>query len=332
MGQDDSNFSSNIEDLDNLCALWEEDRQSLEWTPLFVVPPWLRAWWDVFGSPRSSYLYTVRNQKGELVGLAPLVVRGNRAFFMGSEDVCDYMDFLVAAGSEERFFDLFWQDIKSEGIRSLTLGAVRHDSRVATHLVKSARERGLDVSRKKIDVSLEIDLPGSWEAYLGLLTGKQRHELRRKLRRVQESAEARFRVIEDIEEHRNALELFFQLFRKSRKDKDEFMRPDRESFFRALAANMSRAGLLRIDLLELAGKPVATFLAFDYEEVVYLYNSGFDPQYGNLGVGLVSKILCIKDSIEKGKRKFDFLKGPELYKYRLGGKEVPLESCRINLG
>jgi hypothetical protein len=50
-----------------------------------------------------------------------------------------------------------------------------------------------------------------------------------------------------------------------------------------------------------------------------------------MGVGLISKILCIKDCIEKGRKKFDFLKGAEVYKYRLGGKEVPLHRCRITI-
>jgi CelD/BcsL family acetyltransferase involved in cellulose biosynthesis len=50
-----------------------------------------------------------------------------------------------------------------------------------------------------------------------------------------------------------------------------------------------------------------------------------------LSVGLLSKVLCIKDSIERGKKRFDFLKGREAYKYRLGGREVPIYNCQIVL-
>ncbi len=51
-----------------------------------------------------------------------------------------------------------------------------------------------------------------------------------------------------------------------------------------------------------------------------------------MSVGVLSKVLCIKDSIERGKKKFDFLKGDERYKYHLGGQEVRLYRCRIVIG
>ena len=64
---------------------------------------------------------------------------------------------------------------------------------------------------------------------------------------------------------------------------------------------------------------------------IYLYNSGYDPDYVGLSAGLLSKALAIKDSIEKVRKKFDFLKGSEEYKYHLGGKEVPLYRCLVTL-
>ena len=72
-------------------------------------------------------------------------------------------------------------------------------------------------------------------------------------------------------------------------------------------------------------------MCFDYNGIIYLYNSGYNPAYNYLSAGLLSKVLGIKDSIEKGRNKFDFLKGAEQYKYHLGGKEVPLYRCRITI-
>ena len=93
---------------------------------------------------------------------------------------------------------------------------------------------------------------------------------------------------------------------------------------------MARAGLLRFGILELNGLPVAAVMYFDYNNTVFLYNNGYDPQYSFLSVGLISKVLCIKDSVERGRGKFDFLKGAEEYKYRLGGKEITLYGCQIS--
>jgi hypothetical protein len=63
---------------------------------------------------------------------------------------------------------------------------------------------------------------------------------------------------------------------------------------------------------------------------VFLYNNGYDPKYSFLSVGLISKVLCIKDSVERGRGKFDFLKRTEEYKHRLGGKEIPFYGCQIS--
>jgi len=107
------------------------------------------------------------------------------------------------------------------------------------------------------------------------------------------------------------------------------MTPQMASFFKLLVTATAQAKILRLGFLKLDTVPVAALIYFDYNDTIYLYNSGYDPQYSYLSVGLISKVLCIKDSIERGKEKFDFLKGAEVYKYRLGGQEIPLYRCEI---
>ena len=104
-----------------------------------------------------------------------------------------------------------------------------------------------------------------------------------------------------------------------------------ESFFRSVAGTMAEAKLLRLGILELDAVPTAMVTCFDYNDTVYLYNSGYDTEYSALSVGLLSKVLCIKDSIQRGRKRFDFLKGAEVYKYHLGGKEIPLYSCQVSI-
>ena len=94
---------------------------------------------------------------------------------------------------------------------------------------------------------------------------------------------------------------------------------------------MAKAGLLRFGALELDSVPVAMILYFDYNNCVYLYNSGYAPQYDSLSAGLLCKVLSIQESIQEGKKRYDFLKGNEAYKYHLGGREVPLCRCQITI-
>ena len=90
--------------------------------------------------------------------------------------------------------------------------------------------------------------------------------------------------------------------------------------------------MLRFGILDLDTIPVAMIIGFDYDNTIYLYNSAYSPDYGHLSVGLLSKVLCIRESIRLNRKRWDFLKGGEPYKYRIRGQEVPLYSCRIALG
>jgi CelD/BcsL family acetyltransferase involved in cellulose biosynthesis len=69
---------------------------------------------------------------------------------------------------------------------------------------------------------------------------------------------------------------------------------------------------------------VSAVLAFDYDGRRLLYNSGYRLAYGHLSVGLMLKALAIKDAIEKGLTYFDFLRGPEPYKYHLGAQDATI--------
>jgi CelD/BcsL family acetyltransferase involved in cellulose biosynthesis len=298
------------------------------WDCIFVLPPWLEIWWHEFGFEAELYLGAVR-QEGAIIGIAPLLLRGAEASFIGSTDVCDYLDFVIVPGKEADFFNILLDDLRCRGISRLDLRPLRPHSTVLTHLIDIARDLKYEVSCKTEDVSFELDLPPTWQGYLGILTQKQRHEVRRKLRRLWEAGDVTYRIIEDSESASQSMAIFLRLFRESRQDKAIFLTARMESFFMSLANAMAQAGLLRLGILELDALPTAAVMCFDYNNMVFLYNNGYLSEYSFLSVGLIAKVLCIKDSVERGRGKFDFLKGAEEYKHRLGGKEVNLYGCQI---
>ncbi len=318
------------ESFDSLVSCWHEPGNRLKWNSVFVLPAWLKVWWQVFGTEAELYLSAIR-QEGEVIGIAPLVLKEGRASIIGSADVCDYLDFIVAPGMEGDFFTVLLDDLREKGINYLDLESLRPDSTVLTDLVGLARNRNHEVLCHSEDVSLELDLPATWEEYLAALTTKQRHEVRRKLRRLMEAGKVEYHTVGDSVAVRKAMDTFLKMFSESREDKAAFLTSQRESFFRSLADAIAEVRLLRLGILELDSIPAAMIMCFDYNDCVYLYNSGYDLQYNYLSVGLLSKVLCIKESIQKGKKRFDFLKGDETYKYHLGGREIPLYNCQITI-
>jgi len=318
------------ESLDDITSSWDNLRHCLKWGSVFVLPAWLKVWWEAFGREGELYLRTLR-QGEKIFGFAPLLVDKGTASFVGSADVCDYLDFAITPGRERDFFKVLVDDLKKQGIKQLDLRPLRPDSTVLAQLVSIARNHGYEVTCRPEDVSLELDLPTTWNEYLAILKSKQRHEVRRKLRRLWKAGSVEHRCVEVGQEVEHFLDIFLKLFSLSKNDKASFMNDNRESFFRSLAKAMAEIGLLRLGILQLDKVPAAMTIGFDYNGSHYLYNSAYDPQFSYLSVGLLCKVLCLKESIEKGKRKWNFLKGGEPYKYQLGGQEVPLYSCQITI-
>ncbi len=318
------------DNLDKLNSYWNDSRQALNWSSVFVLPAWLQVWWQIFGSGNELSIRTVR-QGEKIIGVAPLMVRGETAFFIGNTDVCDYQDFVVVSGREDDFFGILLDDLRENNVKSLDLKHVRPDSTVLTSLINIATERGYKVLNTQEDISLEVDLPPSWDEYLATLNTKQRHEVKRKLRRLGEAGNVEHRCIESGQEVDDFLDMFFNLFPRSREEKANFMTPQMKSFFKYFAKTMGDIGLLRFGIIKLDNQPAAMTIGFDYKNTHFLYNSAYDPRFNYLSVGLLCKVLCLKESIEKGKKKWDFLKGAETYKYRLGGQEVPLYRCQITI-
>lgn len=316
------------QNFEGLEASWSNLRHRLNWDSIFVLPQWLRVWWQAFGGGSKLYLFDVRENKN-VIGIAPLMVKENKASFIGSPDVCDYMDFAVAPGKEHAFFTALLDKLRQDGISELCLESLRYDSSVMTYLVDLAKADGYEVTVTQENVSLDLDLPPTWDEYLRTLSPKQRRETGRRFRRLEEEGDINYRIVESADPE--VLDIFFKLMRVSRKDKAAFLTVQMESFFRAIADTMAEAKMLRFGILEISAKPVAAVMCFDYNDRVYLYNSGYDPEYSILSVGLLSKLLSIKDSIERGKKVYDFLKGAEEYKYRLRGREIEIFNCKIQI-
>jgi len=324
------NYIVKQENFDTLCSIRQNSEHSLKWGCLFVLPEWLEVWWTVFGNDAKLNILSVR-QQGKILGLAPLQVNGNSASFIGGTNVCDYLDFIITADKEQVFFKALLDHLDRQGIENLDLGLLRPDSTVFSNLINVAENRGCEVMTGNEDISLELDLPATWEDYLSMLKGKQRHEVKRKFRRLYEAGDIKFRIIEDPKEISEQLPIFFDLFKLSSDEKAHFMTDQMISFFQALAMALAETNILKLYILDLNAEPAAVSMCFDFNDTLHLYNSGFDPRYRALSAGLLCKVLSLKNAIERGKQKYDFLKGAETYKYRLGAGEVPLDSCRIEL-
>lgn len=291
----------------------------------FSTWEWQSLWWSHFGQQGVWCVFAIREQ-GAMVGIAPLYWEAENGYlkFIGGEDLSDYLDILSLKGKERQAWIgvLRYLDSSPPKIRGLDLHCLPANSPTLQVLPPLAEAQGCQVKVEVEEVCPILRLPESWEAYLSQLDGKDRHELRRKMRKAEAAfPPLRFRQCSKEECSRQDIKSFICLHRKSRPEKEAFMNGEREIFFREASQTLARKGWLRLYILERDQRAAAAMLCFDYGETLYLYNSGYDPELSSLSPGIVLIGYCLQDAIWRGKRCFDFMRGKEDYKYRLGGKD-----------
>ena len=311
-----------------LSGEWESLLERSAARSIFLTPQWQElCWQNLDGESWELLLLSIRGTDGPL-GLAPLRRRDGTICFVGNVEVSDYLDFVVQTGEEETFYTALLDTLREEQWETLDLHGLSASSPTLSYLQSLAPGKGLSVAIEQETVAPAMDLPDSWDGFLSSLKKKDRHELRRKMRRLTSNVSARYYCLEG-EELVGAMDDFLRLHRVSSDEKAAFMDVQMERFFRTIADRLADKEWVKLYFLEVDGERVSTALCFDYDQESLLYNSGFDPGYGWLSVGLLLKAFCVRDAIESGKRRFDFLRGSEHYKYELGGVDAPIYRCQV---
>jgi CelD/BcsL family acetyltransferase involved in cellulose biosynthesis len=295
---------------------------------VFQHPRWQQVWLGEFDRQDDARFLTVRDGV-TLAGLASLLVDGERVSFLGDSNICDYMDFLISPGKEEDALSVIVDALLAEGHREFDFWGLRSGSPTLSLLPQLAERRGLEVRIQDEAVCPQLDLPATWEDYLELLGGKNRHELRRKMRRLEKTAGAMgLRVLCSPQELEQGMDDFLRLM-TLKSDKAQFMTPEMDRFFRRVGVALAEERLAGLYMFEVDGRRVASTFCFEDKDETLIYNSGYDPQYAFLSVGLLSKAACLRHAIDDGRKHLDFLRGSEPYKYDLGGKDHQVYRCLI---
>lgn len=314
-----------------------------EWNPLlrdsasdtlFLTWEWQSTWWEHLGEGE-LYLIAVRDG-GHLSGIAPLYLTTSddglkTLSVVGCRDVSDYLDLIAASGQEAKVYGALLDWLESDEAPAWDLADLCNiPSASPTHslLAEMAADRGYQVHTEVEDICPIIPLPATWDDYLNSLSKKQRHEIRRKLRRAEGSGQINWYIVNEEHDLAAEMEAFIELHQKSHVDKDAFMDAQMKGFFHAAAQVLHEAGWLQLAFMEVNGEKAATMLNFDYQDSILVYNSGYNPhKYARLSPGIVLLAYCIQWAIELGRSKFDFLRGDEEYKYRFGAQ--PTEIYRL---
>lgn len=303
--------------------------ESIDHLP-FLRFEYLQNWWLTRGGGEwdqdSQLVLITAHRDDNLVGIAPLFAAQHEGhpslLLLGSIEISDFLNVLVRPADLAEFttglLDFLETNPALPAWEKLDLYNILETSPIIDTLKKEAAARKWAFQSDRLQPAPYVSLPGDWETYLANIDKKQRHEIRRKMRRLKKAdLESRWYSVKDSAALDDEVQAFFKLMAHD---------PQKEAFLTdAMKTSMSNLihlafeeGYLQFVFLEIAGQKAAAYISFDYNNRIWVYNSGFDDQFLSWSPGWVLLSYLIQWANENKRREFDFLRGDEKYKYRFG--------------
>ncbi len=163
-----------------------------------------------------------------------------------------------------------------------------------------------------------------------MLGKKERHEIRRKVRRAEAVGEIR---LDDSTDPLGDLDAFIDLHQRRWGAAGLFPPTaggeQSRVFIRRLFELAGTDGPVRLTFLSVGGRRIAAGIHLETPDGYLYYNAGVDPDARELSPGVVMVHAYVQRAIADGKRRLDFLRGDEPYKYEWGAVDEPIQRLLV---
>ena len=298
-------------------------------TARFLLP-----WWrDRQAKSPGSRLITAKVVDGDqtVIGVCAFELVSDALSFAGGDDVVDYMGPVALPGRENEVAAalLRWM-FENPAWTSARLAGLAQNSAVAQAVVEETARIDPCAVVEPYDHAPQIEK--SPEGYLPLLNSKRRSDVLRKRNRLIEA----FGELELVDSDRASAAESLERLLAWKAEAGPAMRAfvtEYGGFVRAMVSGLAEVDACHVVELRADGVPLAAVITLEHRDTVYIYNMAYDPELltgdrAGLAPGVVLVSLLVERTLAGGRR-FDFLKGAQDYKVRLGG--VPVELLRITV-
>jgi CelD/BcsL family acetyltransferase involved in cellulose biosynthesis len=206
---------------------------------------------------------------------------------------------------------------------------------LATALGHREIAEGWTLNVEREDVCPVIRLPegADLDGFLATLGKKERHEIRRKVRRAE--AAGAVELVESADPVAD-LDAFIDLHQARWGDQGLFpstpggdqSRLFVRRLFELFSATPGRS-TIHLSFLTVAGRRIAAAIHFETAGSVLYYNAGVDPAARDLSPGVVLLERLVRRAIERGKCRVDLMRGDEPYKYEWGAVDEPIQRILV---
>ncbi|MEI9948145.1 MAG: GNAT family N-acetyltransferase [Pseudomonadota bacterium] len=311
----------------------------------FATSTWLSLWWRHYSEQRllvndRFFVHALRDESGALRALAPLVLTERPgtgplrartlAFFGADKNITELRGMICAPELDGPATRALLAHLTSRGDQWdwFTWEGVHRKSGAYQALESAPNFRWQGEKTDHV-----LPLPRSWEEFRGSRSRNIKESLRKCYNSLKRDGHTfRFRVVSDPAELPAALARFMELHALRAEASslvphaNVFAEHRARDLLHGIAASPSEALSLRVFQLEIAGQVVAARVGFVLEDELYLYFSGYEPDWGKYSVMTTTVAEAIKWAIERRFRLVNLSPGTDVSKTRWGASVVTTHS------
>jgi CelD/BcsL family acetyltransferase involved in cellulose biosynthesis len=318
-------YANDLSDV-NLYDSWNEILSQTANANVQLTHEWLSSWWEVFGDNMKLSLITITD-RGKIIAIAPLTITKvickagfefRKLTFLG-DGLTDYHDLLIANERREDILQILLKFIVNirDNWDAIHFRNVRSDSPNLPIMRDTLGNTTFTfVERINIQCSY-IPINCNWSNYYGALSKNIRSDIRRRSNLLAKMGKVEFIRLHEVEDVMDTLCIIKSIHVKCRRAKGEiswYTDKKRFSFVSLILERFGDRKWLDLVFLKLNGRIIAYYLGFMYDNIVYFWNTGFDPEFSKVSPGKLLLHHWIKESFADGCKEFDFMVGEESYK------------------
>ena len=340
---------------------WDRLAAQNPWSTPFSAWAFHRAWWDAYGDNAHDETLVVCGEgaSAEPMAIVPLMHRHEveptdaatrttirhtddlgltavaptaKAILFGASYHSDYATVLgdpAILPAVARAVAAYVAAPVGDAWDVVDLRRLRCQDPAGNQLARALADQGLgELTVEREDVCPVVTFPQGVdiEGYLSTLGKKERHEIRRKVRRAEAIGEVR---LTDSTDPQADLELFIDLHQKRWGEKGLFPSTKGGDQSRVLVRRLFELfgtdGPFKLTILSVGDRRIGAGLHFETGSDLLYYNAGIDPDARDLSPGVLMIHAYVARALERGIRRMDFLRGDESYKYEWGAVDEPIQ-------
>lgn len=297
---------------------WNSLLQKSHANTIFLTWEWLYTWWEVFGNGGELFIITVRNDKEDLVGLAPLFIKKTKYYKFPVKEMTfigvghsDRQDFIISENDPEIIREIIEKIYENKNRCNIVhFEQIPDNSLLASIKFDGGFQPEIELGSLCPFLKIEND----WGKYFNSLDRKFRYDIKNKIKQLNKLGTWEFKLTRKEKDKDDLISFMENIEIKSKKTKTEktFFSVEKNKYFLSNFLKISEENnWIAFSTLTINGNPLTYSLGFIFGDRFYGYSTAYDINYYKYAPGKIVINETIKWFFDNKNviKMFDFSRG-----------------------